>query len=476
MLAVCLKPYSRRMRAAIPVPETGDSKMLKRMQIGNFKAWEAADLEFGRVTGFFGTNSAGKSSLLQMLLLLKQTKNATDRGLVLDFGSPTDLANLGTFNDVVYRHNDEEKIGWTLEWSLPDTLTINDPMESPGRLLFQDESIKMTCEVGLRQDRLWSYRLEYWFDGVRFMLEPGARNKYRLGTENTEFRFIRNRGRAWPLPSPIKTHLFPDEVRYFYQNADFLGDFELAYEELMDSIYYLGPLREYPRREYHWAGSSPGDVGQRGERTVDAILAATRDGETRSLGYRMRRRSFQEMIAYWLRKLGLIHEFLLEEIAQGTNLYRAIVKTTRSSTPTTLTDVGFGVSQVLPALVLLYYVPEGSTVLMEQPEIHLHPSVQAGLADVMLNVAEARNLQIVVESHSEHLMRRLQRRVAEEEATSEDVKLYFVTTKRGRARADDLALNEWGEIENWPDNFFGDELGEIAAIAAASLRRRMEAR
>ena len=448
--------------------------MLKRMQIRNFKAWRTADLEFGRVTGFFGTNSAGKSSLLQMLLLLKQTKNATDRGLVLDFGSPTDLVNLGTFNDVVHRHDDEETIAWTLEWSLPDTLTINDPMESRGQILFEDETIETTCEIGLRQARLWSYRLEYRFDEVSFRLEPGARNKYRLETENTEFRFIRNRGRAWPLPSPIKTHLFPDEVRYLYQNADFLSNFELVYEELMDSIYYIGPLREYPRREYHWAGSSPEDVGQRGERTVDAILAATRDRETRSLGYKRRRKSFQEMIAYWLQKLGLIDEFHLEEIAQGTNLYRAIVKTTRSSTPTALTDVGFGVSQVLPALVLLYYVPEGSTVLMEQPEIHLHPAVQAGLADVMLNVAEVRNLQIVVESHSEHLMRRLQRRVAEERIPSEDVRLYFVSTDKGRAKADDLMLNEWGEIENWPDNFFGDELGEITAIAEAALRRRME--
>ena len=449
--------------------------MLKRIQVRNFKAWREADLEFGRITGFFGTNSAGKSSLLQLLLLLKQTKNATDRGLVLDFGGPTDLVNLGTFNDVVHRHDDEEKIAWTLEWSMPDALTVNDPMESPERLLFQAETIETTCEVGLRQARLWSHRLEYRFDEVGFLLEPGARNKYRLRTEDTEFRFIRNRGRAWALPSPIKTHLFPDEVRYFYQNADFLSNFELAYEEFMDSIHYLGPLREYPRREYHWAGSSPEDVGQRGERTVDAILAAARDEETRSLGYKKKRRSFEEMIAYWLQRLGLIHEFHLREIAQGTNLYRTIVKTTSASAPTALTDVGFGVSQVLPALVLLYYVPEGSIILMEQPEIHLHPAVQSGLADVMLNVVTARNLQIVVESHSEHLMRRLQRRVAEEGASPDDVKLYFVSTERGEAKANDLALNEWGEIENWPNNFFGDELGEIAAITEASLRRRMEA-
>ena len=62
--------------------------MLKRLQLWNFKAWRRADLPFGKITGFFGTNSAGKSSLLQFLLLLKQTHNATDRALVLAFVSP----------------------------------------------------------------------------------------------------------------------------------------------------------------------------------------------------------------------------------------------------------------------------------------------------------------------------------------------------------------------------------------------------
>ena len=181
------------------------------------------------------------------------------------------------------------------------------------------------------------------------------------------------------------------------------------------------------------------------------------------------------MIAYWLRELGLIESFEIEEIAQGSNLYHARVRVNQLGPETMLTDVGFGVSQVLPVLVLLYYVPEGSIVLMEQPEIHLHPSVQSGLADVMLAVAGRRNLQIIVESHSEHLLRRFQRRAAEGDADSSDLKLYFVNNDNGVARLNDLALNAFGEIENWPAHFFGDEVGEIAAISKASLKRRIEA-
>ena len=450
--------------------------MLNRLKVENFKAWREADLAFGRVTGFFGTNSAGKSSLLHLLLLLKQTRNATDRGIVLDFGGPSAMVNMGTFDDVVHQHDRNQDISWLLEWALPETLTIDDLFVPSAEPLFQDACLQTRCAVGFPGKSLSPLELTYRFANVDFQLRPTARSKqkFELVTDTTEFSFVRNQGRPWPLPRPIKSYLFPGQARSYYQNADFLGDFELAYERLMDSIYYLGPLREYPRREYHWAGSRPDDVGQRGERTMDAILAATARQSTRNLGFRQRHKSFQEMIAHWLRELGLIHDFRLEEIAKGTNLYRAIVKASASSVETLLTDVGFGVSQVLPALVLLYYVREGSTVIMEQPEIHLHPAVQSGLADVMLNVARVRNIQIIVESHSEHLMRRLQRRVAEEEASADDVRLYFVSSNRGRARVADLVLNRWGEIENWPDNFFGDEMGEIAAIAEASLRRRME--
>ncbi len=449
--------------------------MLNHLKIENFKAWKEADLTLGKVTGFFGPNSAGKSSLLQFLLLLKQTRNATDRGLVLDFGGPGDMVNLGTFKDVVHQQDEQTRISWALDWTLSERLRINDPMKLRSRTLFVGDCLRTRCEVGLRQTTLWPYELAYRFAEVDFRLRPEDGSQTEFDLEDTaEFQFIRNRGRPWRLPRPVKTYRFPDETRVYYQNADFLGDFELAYEKLMDSVYYLGPLREYPRREYHWGGSSPEDVGQRGERTVDAILAATRDGITRSLGRRKRKKPFQEMIAFWLNELGLIRDFRIEEIAEGTNLYRAMVRTSASSVPTGLTDVGFGVSQVLPALVLLYYVPEGSTVLLEQPEIHLHPGVQSGLADVMLKVAETRNVQIILESHSEHLMRRLQRRVAEETTSSGDVKLYFVSTNRGAAQATDLALNEWGEIENWPDQFFGDEMGEIAAITKASLSRKMK--
>ncbi|MEB3267176.1 MAG: DUF3696 domain-containing protein, partial [Leptolyngbya sp.] len=146
-----------------------------------------------------------------------------------------------------------------------------------------------------------------------------------------------------------------------------------------------------------------------------------------------------------------------------------------NAAPVLITDVGFGVSQVLPVLVLCYYAQPGSTVIFEQPEIHLHPSVQAGLADVFIEVAQQRNLQIIVESHSEHLLRRLQRRIAEGETIShEQTALYFCDMDdTGTSHLTPLALDEFGNINNWPPHFFGDEMGDLVAMSEAALQRRL---
>ena len=454
--------------------------MLTRLKFSNFKSWRHADLRFGRVTGLFGPNSSGKSSLLQFLLMLKQTKNATDRGLVLDLGGPDQLVNLGTFQDMVHGHDEKTTIDWRLEWEEFEALEIPDPAGRRRDVMLSGHDVAIECEVALRRNSMSARRLMYEFEYEKYTLTPRSTKptEFDLSSSSSQgpgYDFQRTRGRAWPLPGPIKTHLFPDQAKTYYRNSNFLGYFESAYEETIDNIYYLGPLREHPKREYRWAGASPADVGMRGENAIDAILAATSRGATRSLGGRTRYKPFQGMIAHWLQQLGLIQEFEVVEIAEGANLYQAMVKRDRRGPKAMLTDVGFGVSQVLPALVLLYYAPEGATVILEQPEIHLHPKVQNGLADVILKVAETRKLQVIVESHSEHLLRRFQRRVAEGKVSANDIRLLFCSIRRSTSSLHDLQLNEFGEIENWPDQFFGDDFGEVAATQLAGLKRRMAA-
>lgn len=447
--------------------------MYRRLRLSNFKTWENIDLRMGRVTGLFGPNSSGKTSIIQFLLLLKQTKDATDRALALELGGPYVMP--GTYKDFINQHDEKAHLEWTLSFEAPRELVISDPEAKRTDTLVAGKQISVRSEIDSRNGAPRTRYLRYTIEKERYSLalKEGEETWFDLKASTQRgFRFVRTPGRPWQLPGPIKSYAFPDQVRTYYQNSGFLSELEEAYEAQMDRTFYLGPLREHPKREYVWTRSRPSDVGQRGEKVIEAILAATAAGEKRNLKPKAHLKSFQEMIAYWLREMGLIHTFQVEEISPGTNLYQAKVRVIRAGTEVLLTDVGFGVSQVLPVLTLLQYVPEGSTVILEQPEIHLHPLAQAGLADVVVNVAQHRQVQIIVESHSEHFLLRLQRRIADETIGTEQVQLYFCRPMKGASRLERLDLDLFGNIRNWPENFMGDAAGELAEATKARIRRQ----
>jgi predicted ATPase len=121
-------------------------------------------------------------------------------------------------------------------------------------------------------------------------------------------------------------------------------------------------------------------------------------------------------------------------------------------------------------------LPDGSTLLLEQPEIHLHPFAQAALADVLIDAIRIRNIQIVVESHSEHLLRRIQRRIAREVLQARDTALYFCRLANGTSTIEELEVDSYGNIRNWPKDFFGDEMGELADMTLAAMERQKAGR
>ena len=122
-----------------------------------------------------------------------------------------------------------------------------------------------------------------------------------------------------------------------------------------------------------------------------------------------------------------------------------------------------------------YCVPEGSILILENPEAHLHPKAQSELADVFVDVVKNRNIQIILESHSEHLLLRLMRRIAEYGGDfSDQTAFHFCEIKDGNSRAEQLKVDEYGNISNWPQNFFGDDMGDLAEKTKAEMRRRKE--
>ncbi len=453
--------------------------MITHLRLGNFKSWaDTGDLALKPITGFFGANSSGKTSLIQALLLLKQTADSADRGLVLQFGEKNSLVNLGDFRSVVHRHAIENELRFALDWQPTKPFSIKD-IKAKDESVVQDDRLAFSTRVrdesgsSGKSVRLIVPEVTYRVGTVSFGIRKRpVGNEYELFSDGTSFQFVRTPGRVWPLPPPSKCYGFPDQARAYYQNASFLSDLELAFEERLRSIYYLGPLRAYPERAYTWAGAQPSDMGHAGEQAVHAILSSRDRGETISRGKGQRRVSLEQYVAQWLKKLGLIAEFRVEAVKDGSQIFQVKVKKSSRGSEALLTDVGFGVSQILPVIVLLFYVPEYSTVILEQPEIHLHPAVQANLADVLIDAYGKRHVQVIVESHSEHLLRRLQRRIAERKIGNDDVALYFCEAGDQASSATALQLDLYGNIVNWPRDFFGDEFGEIEAMQTAISERR----
>lgn len=448
--------------------------MLTRLAFTNFKAFPEVDIELAPVTVLFGPNSSGKSTIQQFLLMLKQTKEAPDRALSLHLGGP--YVDLGDFADIIHRHDEKKTLTWAVEWEYWEAIKIIDPEGNRREALAESSVLTVQGEIESQNGAPTARNVAYTLGDHTFGLrrKTGSNTEFESYAEGPSgFRFKRTLGRKWALPGPVKSYGFPDQARTYYQNAGFLADLEAAFEDQLTYVYYLGPLREPPKRNYTWTRSRPTDVGLRGERVVEAILAATADDERRNLKKGLPLMPFQAMIAHWLRDMGLVNSFRVEEIAPGTNYWRVKLTTSGGAPEVLLTDVGFGISQVLPVITLLYYVSEGSTVLIEQPELHLHPRAQTALADLILAVAERRELQVIVETHSEHLLLRLQRRIAETAEIADRVRLYVAKTEQGHSVVEPLELDDKGQIANWPPNFFGDAFSELAAAEEARIKREM---
>lgn len=454
--------------------------MITQFGFQNFKAWERfGPVPFAPLTVLFGSNSSGKSSVAQFLLMLKQTAESPDRKMVFNIGSAKTAVDLGSFHEMVFEHEETRPIGVDLEWALPERLQLTDAYAQRD---YFGEHVRFSAEVGLgaRGPALAVERLEYVFGkpeadgfavGMRRTNTPRA--PYELTQRNYEF--VRNQGRKWPITEPIKCYGFPDEVVNYHQNADVVRALNLGFEQLFANLFYLGPLRERFLRQYSWTGEVPEHVGWKGEMTIPAILAA-RD---RSINYGKgsQRREFAVVVAKWLQKSGLIDSFDVSRVAPNRREYEVLVRTPGARNPVNITDVGFGISQFLPVLVQCYYAPHGSVILIEQPEIHLHPSAQAWLADMFIDVSQswesgrARKVQLIIESHSEHFLRRLQRRIAERDFERADVAAYFCRQGPHGAQLEALDVDIFGNIRNWPDHFFGDTMGDAVAMSNAQMLR-----
>ncbi|MDX1994777.1 MAG: DUF3696 domain-containing protein [bacterium] len=465
--------------------------MLTRLKLTNFKSWRERDrdIELAPVTLLFGTNSSGKSSILQSLLLIKQTAEGFDRGQHLNLGGEIrDYINLGSYRDLIYKHDENNDLGISFTWEWEDGLTgaseyypvkIDTELISYSAIWKQvGDTIRLTklryegLDRNVTQPKVFvdveykAQKYQYRVSEPYKLQLPGIPSASRNSADG-EVTSEPESGYRLPnanLEQPIYQENVSGEQEWMGTEEISTDKFNTAFESIIEAMFYLAPLRQYPRRTYQWSGSIPKTIEPDGGNAIAALIAMGRRNE-----------KLLQQVSYWLAKLGIVDDFQIQPLDRDKRFYEAQIRI--GETTSALLDVGFGVSQVLPVITLLFFAPEGSIILLEQPELHLHPRAQAVLADLFLEVAEKRNLQLIVESHSEHLLRRMQRRIAETEyawATPEKVRAYFCSSGEEGSQIEDVQIDEYGQIRNWPDKFFGDISGDLSALMNAALQRRRE--
>lgn len=216
-----------------------------------------------------------------------------------------------------------------------------------------------------------------------------------------------------------------------------------------NKISYVGPLRAYPQRYYFLdeSNSSYYFDAQSGQRLAEILK---------------RNKDLEERINEWLKDF---------EINISVNEFKDIIhkiKVSQNGLKLDITDVGFGYSQILPILVQGFMSENNSMTIIEQPEIHLHPKMQAALADLFIDIissptkktkasSQAKQKTLLIETHSEYMLKRLRRRIAEGKISNNDVAIYFIEsrnkTNSGSAIIKKVNVSSLGDIE-WPEDFY----------------------
>jgi len=240
-------------------------------------------------------------------------------------------------------------------------------------------------------------------------------------------------------------------------------------------IRYLGPLRADPgTTERSFAPTSQlDDVGFKGEyaavvyhhnRPVQINWCSPYTGQ-------VQQGTLQEALNVWVDYLDIANQVMTEAAGSLGIAWKVITK--KGQEPRTLSEVGVGISQVLPILVMGLLSPEDTLLLVEQPELHLHPRVQARLGDFFMGLAKC-GKQCLIETHSENLVSQLRYHIVQSGGMDKsDCMIYFVDQdEQGAAKFEPVQISPQGNILNWPDGFFDETMLQEDRITRASLKKR----
>ncbi len=361
--------------------------MINSLKLINYKAFENQLLQFKPLTLLSGLNSTGKSSVLQSLLLLRQSYQQEllpNVGLALN----GELVRIGNAQDAFCERAKEDYLGFEIIWN-------ND---KKGIWHFSYDQIKTDADV------------LNTLDTQSLSVDPGV---YKLSLFNKRFHYLQAER--------------------------------------------LGPRTSYDMSDYQ--ARRLGQVGTKGEYTAH-FLAINQDKDVLQSKLRhpmAKSNALSSQVEGWMR-----------EVSPGTRIkinsnsdigLMSLQYFYGDSNPYRTTNVGFGISYTLPIIVAVLASNPGTLIIIENPEAHLHPKGQVKMGE-LLSLAASCGIQVVIETHSDHVLNGIRLAVHGGKLKPDDVQLHYFQRqeKQGQAVTEVVSprIDRNGRIDKWPDGFFDE--------------------
>ncbi|VXD11235.1 conserved hypothetical protein [Planktothrix serta PCC 8927] len=442
---------------------------ITKISVGGYKSIaNPCSIEIQNLTILSGANSSGKSSIMQPLLLMKQTLEATyDPGALLLNGANVKFTSTEQiFSKISSKKYKDFSIETEINQSSSIRLDFCKTSKSIDikQMVYQEkDEPEIVLQKNMKQEEIENYlpkEAKDFYQKVSRMYQDLLKN-------NTNHQLQEK------IPLSVKRiRCFLDFTMILIPDIDsisstFFGFNDLrVLEEYIRSIIHVPGLRGNPERTYPVTA-----IGKQFPGTFEHYVASVINN------WQITKSSKLKDLARYLKILGLTGKVDTKQI-NDTQVEIRVARLpcnfnskTKSTEMVSIADVGFGVSQTLPALVALLVAEPEQLVYLEQPEIHLHPRAQAALADILVESAN-RGVRVVIETHSDLILKRIQSLVAEDKIKPDKIKLHWFTRdQEGCTNITTADLDQAGTFGDWPEDFSEVDLEEESRyLDAAELK------
>jgi predicted ATPase len=431
--------------------------MITNISSKNFKAFDSFNINLKPITILVGPNNSGKSSILSAIRLLAQTAESFDSNVPLLLNGA--FGDFGTYKDIVYGNNRSRKLelGVKFEPSLNrEYKSIGIDLSFKYRAGRREIILNSICLKSDNEDQLIT---EYSVESEKQLIKKIGKVEIPTVFKSRASRYMRIQNfipqRVF-IPfsgeSKLKKILEPD-VEKIYRTINRIS-YEINHEFTL--IDYVGAMRLPPERTFLSSGASRTRVGASGQFAANILAIDSAKGGKKT-------KNILSNVKNWLSAAGIASDIKIDQISD--RHYEIKIQHPKSKEYQNYADVGFGNSQILPVLVSGFNMRPGGIFIVEQPEIHLHPQAQAELGDFFTDLLK-KKVQSIIETHSEHLILRLQQHVLDGTIKPEDICFLYVHAPNDKKTIIQLMLDDNGKfIKDWPGGFFPERLHEAQKIA-----------